>query len=58
MLVEFKFFKLKLCKVGHSLRVTIPKPVVDKLRLKQGDVLILSVSDHEIRVRKERGRKH
>jgi AbrB family looped-hinge helix DNA binding protein len=57
MLVEFKFFKLKLSKVGNSLRLTIPKPVVDKLSLKEGDVLILSVSGHEIRVRKERGRK-
>jgi putative addiction module antidote len=57
MLVEFKFFKLRLSKVGNSLRLTIPKPVVDTLRLKEGDVLILSVSDHEIRVRKQGGRK-
>jgi len=61
MLVEFKsfkFFKLKLSKVGNSLRLTIPKPVVDRLSLKEGDVLILSVSGHEIKVRKERDRKH
>jgi hypothetical protein len=30
-------FKLKLQKVGNSLRLTIPKPVVDGLGLKEGD---------------------
>jgi AbrB family looped-hinge helix DNA binding protein len=50
-------FKMKLSKVGNSLRLTIPKPVVDSLGLKEGNILVLSVSDHEITVRKEGGRK-
>ncbi|MGP8069372.1 MAG: AbrB/MazE/SpoVT family DNA-binding domain-containing protein [Candidatus Bathyarchaeia archaeon] len=47
-------FKMKLAKVGNSLRVTIPKPVVEGLGLKGGDMLMLSVTDGEIRVRKVR----
>jgi AbrB family looped-hinge helix DNA binding protein len=43
---------MKLSKVGNSLRVTIPKPVVDGLGLKEGEMLVLSVSDSEIRIRK------
>jgi AbrB family looped-hinge helix DNA binding protein len=50
-------FKMKLAKVGNSLRLTIPKPVVDGLGLKKGDFLVLSVSDSEISVRKQGGRK-
>ena len=45
-------FKMKLSKVGNSLRLTIPKPVVDGLGLKEGEMLVLFVSDGEIRVRK------
>jgi putative addiction module antidote len=48
---------MKLSKVGNSLRLTIPKPVVEGLGLEEGDTLILSVSDSEIKVRKsERGK--
>jgi len=43
---------MKLSKVGNSLRLTIPKPVVEGLGLKEGEMLVLSVSDGEIRVRK------
>jgi putative addiction module antidote len=49
--------RMRLSKVGNSLRLTIPKPVVDSLGLKKGDILVLSVWDHEIRVRKQGGRK-
>jgi putative addiction module antidote len=48
---------MKLSKVGNSLRLTIPKPVVEGLGLKEGDTLILSVSDSEIKVRKSERRK-
>jgi putative addiction module antidote len=48
---------MKLSKVGNSLRLTIPKLVVEGLGLKEGDMLVLSVSDSEIKVRKsERGK--
>jgi AbrB family looped-hinge helix DNA binding protein len=51
-------FKLKLSKVGNSLRLTIPKPVADSLDLKEGDVLLLSVYGRKISVRKQGGGKH
>lgn len=47
---------MKLCKVGNSLRVTIPKPVVDGLVLKKGDTLTLTVTDHEIVIRKAKAK--
>jgi AbrB family looped-hinge helix DNA binding protein len=40
------------------LRLTIPKPVVEGLGLEEGDMLILSVSDTEIKVRKSERRKN
>jgi putative addiction module antidote len=48
---------MKLSKVGNSLRLTIPKPVMEGLGLKEGDMLVLSVSDSEIKVRKSERRK-
>jgi hypothetical protein len=50
-------FKMKLSKVGNSLQLTIPKPVVEELRLDEEDTLILSVSEGEIKVRKWEERK-
>jgi AbrB family looped-hinge helix DNA binding protein len=50
-------FKLKLSKVGNSLRLTIPKPVAESLDLEEGDMLLLSVYGHKISVRKQGGRK-
>jgi AbrB family looped-hinge helix DNA binding protein len=49
-------FKVKLTKIGNSLRITIPKPLVDGLGLKQGDVLILTVTDDQIKISKAKGR--
>jgi AbrB family looped-hinge helix DNA binding protein len=46
-------FQVKLTKIGNSLRITIPKPIVDGLNLEQGDILSLIVADSEIKVRKE-----
>jgi putative addiction module antidote len=51
-------FKMKLSKVGNSLRVTIPKPVAEGLGWKEGDTLILSVSNSEIKVRKSERMKN
>jgi hypothetical protein len=50
-------FKMKLSKVGNSLRLTIPKPVVEELGLDEEDTLILSVSEGEIKVGKSEERK-
>jgi AbrB family looped-hinge helix DNA binding protein len=49
-------FRVKLTKIGNSLRITIPKPLVDGLGLKQGDMLILTVTDSQIKVSKAKGR--
>jgi AbrB family looped-hinge helix DNA binding protein len=51
-------FELKLQKVGNSLRLTIPKPVVDGLDLKEGDILVLTVGGDEIKVQKLRGGRY
>jgi hypothetical protein len=50
-------FKMKLSKVGNSLRLSIPKPVVEELHLDEEDTLILSVFLGEIKVRKSEERK-
>jgi AbrB family looped-hinge helix DNA binding protein len=50
-------FLMKLARIGNSLRVTIPKPAVDGLGWKEGDVLILTTGDDEIRIRKARGKR-
>jgi AbrB family looped-hinge helix DNA binding protein len=49
-------FKVKLTKIGNSLRMTIPKPAVDGLGWNEGDSLSLTVTDHEITIRKATGR--
>lgn len=45
-------FKMKLVKVGNSLRVTIPLEICDALGLNAGDTLGLSLVDNGVRVRK------
>jgi len=45
-------FKVKAVKIGNSLRMTIPKPIVDYLNLNRGDELEVTVQDHEILVKK------
>lgn len=51
-------FRVKLTKIGNSLRITIPKPLVDGLSLKQGDMLILTVTDNQIKVSKAKGTRN
>jgi len=50
-------FRLRLSKVGNSLRVTIPKAVVDSFKLKEGDTLLMSATGNEIIIRKSGGKK-
>jgi bifunctional DNA-binding transcriptional regulator/antitoxin component of YhaV-PrlF toxin-antitoxin module len=45
-------FEVSLVQVGHSLRVTIPVEVVRALKLKKGEKLGLSLTDHEIVLRR------
>jgi antitoxin component of MazEF toxin-antitoxin module len=46
--------RLKLRKIGNSLLITIPSQVVDDLKLKAGDDMLLDVKDSTIVVRKRR----
>ena len=50
-------FKVKLGRTGHSLRISVPKPIIDGFGWKEGDEIELIVTDHEITLResKERG---
>ncbi|MFZ0895012.1 MAG: AbrB/MazE/SpoVT family DNA-binding domain-containing protein [Candidatus Nitrosopolaris sp.] len=45
--------RLKLRKIGNSLLITIPSQVVDDLKLKAGDDMLLDVKDTTIVVRKK-----
>jgi AbrB family looped-hinge helix DNA binding protein len=45
--------RLKLRKIGNSLLITIPSQVVDDLKLKAGDDMLLDVKDSTIAVRKK-----
>ncbi|HXX96598.1 MAG TPA: AbrB/MazE/SpoVT family DNA-binding domain-containing protein [Candidatus Bathyarchaeia archaeon] len=46
--------RLKLRKIGNSLLITIPSQIVDDLKLKAGDDMLLDVKDSTIVVRKRK----
>jgi len=46
-------FKVKVVKSGNSLRMTIPKPIVDYLKINEGDTLEVTVLDSEVTVKKK-----
>ena len=50
-------FRMKLTKIGNSLRITIPKPIVDGVGLKEGDVLVLTTTDSQIKISKAKERR-
>ena len=43
----------KIGKVGNSLRVVIPQEIVNKLDLKEGDILMINTDDHRIIMKKK-----
>jgi AbrB family looped-hinge helix DNA binding protein len=45
-------FKVKLGRTGNSLKVTLPKPIIEGFGLKEGDEIFLVVTDKEITLRK------
>jgi len=47
--------KVKINRVGHSLKMTIPLPVVEALNLKEGDILGVSTTNGDIIARKRKG---
>ncbi len=51
-------FRVILGKTGNSLRVTLPRPIVEGFNWKGGDEIVLYVSEGEIILRKGKsGRK-
>jgi len=47
---------VKVVKIGNSLRMTIPKPVVEALQIEEGDTLQVGITDGSMIVKKaERG---
>jgi bifunctional DNA-binding transcriptional regulator/antitoxin component of YhaV-PrlF toxin-antitoxin module len=46
-------FKVKLGKTGHSLKVTLPRPIIDGFGWKEGDEILLLVSDNDIVLKKK-----
>ena len=46
-------FKVMAVKIGNSLRMTIPKPVADYLKINPGDTLEVTVQDNEMVVKKK-----
>ena len=45
-------FTVKVQKVGGSLQIVIPKPIVDGLKIKQGDELTIIPTDDHFTVKK------
>ena len=50
-------FRVKLGKTGNSLRITLPRPVVEGFDWREGDEIVLFVSEGEVIVRKAKDSK-
>ncbi|MDG6988452.1 MAG: AbrB/MazE/SpoVT family DNA-binding domain-containing protein [Nitrososphaerota archaeon] len=48
-------FRVILGKTGNSLRVTLPRPIVEGFDWKEGDEIVLYVSEGEITLKKGKG---
>ena len=46
-------FKIKVVQVGNSLKVTIPKEIVDHVNLGKGDTIEMWVDDSCILIKKK-----
>lgn len=44
--------RVKVVKIGNSLRMTIPKEVAGTMALKPGDILLVGLDDSHMTVRK------
>ena len=45
--------RLKLRKIGNSFMIAIPSQVIDDLKLKVGDDMLLDIKDSRILIHKE-----
>lgn len=50
-------FRVLLGKTGNSLRITLPRPIVEGFHWDEGDEIVLYVSEGEITVKKGKGAK-
>lgn len=46
-------FEISVVKVGNSLRMTIPKQIAKAMKLVKGDVLLVSMTNGDMIVRKQ-----
>jgi AbrB family looped-hinge helix DNA binding protein len=46
-------FTMMAVRIGNSIRVTIPKEICEALDIREGQLLRLSLTDSEIRIRKD-----
>jgi len=44
--------KVKVGRVGNSLKITIPRVITDKLEIREGNILGVQLMDGEILIRK------
>jgi AbrB family looped-hinge helix DNA binding protein len=50
-------FRVILGKTGNSLRITLPRPIVEGFNWKEGDEIVLYVSEGEVTLKKAEGKK-
>ena len=50
-------FRVILGKTGNSLRITLPRPIVEGFEWKEGDEIVLYVSEGEVTLRKAKESK-
>lgn len=46
-------FKIKVVKIGNSLRITIPMEIAEYLKIQEGNTVEMTVTDQTINVRKK-----
>ena len=50
-------FRVILGRTGNSLRITLPRPIVEGFQWKEGDEIVLYVSEGEVTIRKAKDKK-
>ena len=50
-------FRVILGKTGNSLRITLPRPIIEGFDWKEGDEIVLYVSEGEVTLKKAKDRK-
>ncbi len=50
-------FRVILGRTGNSLRITLPRPIVEGFEWKEGEEIVLYVSEGEVTIRKAKEKK-